>query len=154
LWNELRSPSAGVGYRAAATLAACPDSAVPFLKRKLLPVRMPDARRVEALIDQLDHPRFAVREKAAAELERVIDQVEGRLRQRLRTGPALETRRRIERLLEPLDEQVLPPDRLRLNRALMALEQSGSAVARELLRALADGCPGAWLSEEARRGLT
>jgi len=154
LWNELRSPSPTTGYRAAATLAACPASAVPFLKPKLLPVQMMDAKQIDQLIDRLDHPRFSAREKAAVELERAIDQVEGRLRQRLRTGPVLETRRRIERLLEPLDEQVLPPDRLRLNRALMALEQSGSAAARELLQGLANGSPGAWLTEEARRGLT
>ena len=60
----------------------------------------------------------------------------------------------VERLLEPLDEQVLPPDRLRVSRVLMALEQAGPGAARELLQALANGCPGAWLTQEARRGLT
>jgi hypothetical protein len=153
IWNELSRPSASDGYRAAALLAAHPEVSVPFLKRQLKPVERPTPARVAKLLDQLDHPRYAVREKAAAELEKVLDVVEGDLRKRLTTRPSLETRRRIERLLEPLDELVPPPHRLRAGRALMALERLGTEPACEVLEGLARGCPDAWLTGEARLAL-
>ena len=94
-----------------------------------------------------------LREKAAEELEKVLDQVEGLLRRRLQESPSLEARRRIERLLAPLDERVLPPERLRAGRALVVLEQVGTAAARQVLGGLARGSPDAWLTQEARNAM-
>jgi hypothetical protein len=153
LWKDLCDPSAAAGYRAVALLAASPESALPFLKKHLQPVGRPDPSRVARLLDQMDHPRFAVRENAAAELEKILDMVEGELRQRLANQPSLETRRRIERLLEPLDEQLATPARLRAGRALAALERIGSPAARDVLTELARGCPDAWLTREAELAL-
>src|SRR5262249_33883372 len=98
-WEELREQNPSVGYRAAALLALRPDQSVPFLARRLLPVAQPDDTQIAGLITQLDSPRFGQREKAAADLERIIDSAEGALRKKLQQQPSLEMRRRIERLL-------------------------------------------------------
>jgi hypothetical protein len=153
LWNDLRNHSASDGYRAIALLAARPASSIPFLQQHLTPVAKADRAHMQKLIDDLDHDRFGRREKAASELEKVLDMAEPLLRQRLTNQPSLELRRRIERLLQPLDELVPPPDRLRSIRAVQALEQIGSAQARTLLEKLSHGCPGAWLTDEARLAL-
>ncbi len=149
LWEELREQNPAIGYRAAALLMLRPDDAVPFLGKRLLPVAQPNDRQIDELIAQLDSPRFTQREKAAAELERIIETAESALRKRLQQQPALEMRRRIERLLSPLDERVPPPERLRTGRALQALEQIATPAARRVLEGLARGCPGSWLTEEA-----
>jgi hypothetical protein len=56
-------------------------------------------------------------------------------------------------MLQPLDEHVPPPDRLRLGRALQALERIGNPAAQEIFETLSRGCPGAWLTEESRLAL-
>jgi hypothetical protein len=150
LWKDLRDGGSSAGFRAAALLAARPQQSLPFLKERLRAVEQPDPARIEKLIDALDHPRFAVRDKAAAELEKVLDMAEGLMRRRLEKQPSLELRRRIERMLEPLDEQVPPPERLRQGRALQALERINTPAAQEIIENLSRGCPGAWLTEEAR----
>jgi hypothetical protein len=150
LWDDLRGANASAGYRAAALITACPGDALPVVRKKLRPISRPDPGHVERLIARLDDPRFAERENAAVELERIIDLAEGPLRSRLAKEPTLEMRRRIERLLEPLDERVPPPDRLRAGRVLQALEHLGSPDARAFLEELSRGCPGAWLTEESR----
>jgi hypothetical protein len=153
LWKDLRDGDASTGYRAAALLAIRPEQSLPFLKERVRVVEQPDLARIEKLIDDLDHPRFPVREKAAAELEKALDRAEGLMRLRLEKQPSLELRRRIERMLQPLDEQVAPPDRLRLGRALQALEHIGTPAAQEIIEKLSRGCPGAWLTEESRLAL-
>jgi hypothetical protein len=153
LWGDLRNQSASDGYRAIALLAARPESSIPFLQQHVTPIARADRARMVKLIDDLDHDRFARREKAVVELEKILDMAEPLLRQRLTSQPSLELRRRIESLLQPLDELVPPPDRLRSIRAVQALEQIGSVPARGLLEKLSKGCPGAWLTDEAHLAL-
>jgi hypothetical protein len=73
------------------------------------------------------------------------------LRQALAGKPKLEVRRRLERLLASLEE--LSPHRLRLLRAVEALEYAGGSEARRLLEELAGGAPDAWLTREAKASL-
>jgi hypothetical protein len=74
------------------------------------------------------------------------------LEKALATKPPLEAARRIERLLETL-EQPLPPDELNVLRAVDVLEQIGTEEARGLLRSLAEGKETASLTRAAKQAL-
>ena len=104
---------------------------------------------MQQLIADLDSAQFAVREEASRELEKLGEPVEPALRQALRSRPTLETRRRLERLLEKLDAPVPPVETLRALRAVEVLEHIGTAEARRVVQDLARGAAGAGLTEEA-----
>src|SRR5205823_13236935 len=101
-------------------------------------------------VTDLDSNRFAVREKAAAEIGRLGKLARPALEQALRERPSLEARRRIERLLEPLDTAKRSPQELRDARCLELLEQAGTPNCRELLKHLAGGHTDAPLTREAK----
>jgi HEAT repeat protein len=109
---------------------------------------------VAKLIADLDSDDFDVREKATKELGRLGDQVARACRKALADRPSPEMRRRLQELLEKQDSEVHQPsaERVRLSRALEALELVGTDDARAQLAALAKGVPGAWLTEEAKAG--
>jgi hypothetical protein len=141
-------------YRAVQALAAAPKQAVPFLRERLKPVQpltAADRERFTGLLADLDSGAFAVRERAAAELEKRGNTLEPLLRQALAGKPSLEVRRRLEKLLGNLDPE--SPNRLRMLRAVEVLEHTGDAEARRLLEELASGAPGAWLTCEAKASL-
>jgi hypothetical protein len=85
-------------------------------------------------------------------LERLGDLVALACRKALDDRPSLDMRRRLERLLDrqAAEEQQPTGERLRLLRALEALELAGTPPARSALAALARGAPGAWLTQQAR----
>ena len=154
LWADLAGGDAAKAYQAVRALAAAPKQAVPFLRQRLKPLAAPTAaerERFARLLADLDSNTFAVREKAAAELDRQGAAVEPLLRQALAGKPSLEVRRRLEKLLDKLDTG--SPDRLRLLRALEALEHAGGAEAKRLFESLAKGAPGARLTLEAQASL-
>ena len=107
-----------------------------------------------ALTD-LDHRRFAVRERASRELERLGECAEVALRQARARQPSAETRRRIDLLLERLRTlRFFPsPEQQRRSRAIEVLERIGNAEARALLTELARGFPKADLTVEAKAAL-
>jgi RNA polymerase sigma factor (sigma-70 family) len=148
-WAGLRE-DARRSYRAMAALTAAPAQAVRLFRDKLKPVAVPDARRVAELIRKLDGDTFDEREAAARELKRLGEAAEPALRKALEGGLSAEARRRAR---EVLDEVSAGGERLRSLRALEVLERVGDGDARELLRRLAAGAPGAWLTEEASRSL-
>jgi hypothetical protein len=61
---------------------------------------------------------------------------------------SLETRRRVEQLLEKLSG--LSPQRVQAIRGLKVLERLDTAESRRLVAQLAAGQPGAWLTREAQ----
>ena len=63
-WEALAAPDPKLGSAAAWKLAASPAEAVPFLARAL-GTPLPDAARIARWIADLDHARYAVRERAA-----------------------------------------------------------------------------------------
>jgi hypothetical protein len=109
-------------------------------------------RNYGPLIADLGAPRFAVREKAAKQLERQVYEAEPALRAALKKGPPLEVRRRIDKILAAL-EQVPPAELLRGIRAVQALEYAGTPEALAVLRVLAGGAREARLTREARGSL-
>lgn len=148
LWDDLDGGDAGRAYRALWQLAVSPKHALPFLAERLRPVAPLDAMRqkqVDRLLAELDSDRFTVRQQAEFELERKGLRIEPVLHQALESKPSLEVRRRIEKILAKLASE-----RLRITRALEAIEHMNTPEAERLLLALADGAPHAWLTEEAR----
>ena len=149
LWADLGGEDAIKAYHAIRTLAAAPKSSVAFLKRHLKPVAPVDAKQIARLLADLDSEQFAVREKAMQQLEKLGDRAATELRKALAGNPPLEVRRRIEQLLEKQNG----PEHIRMVRALETLERIGTAEARRLCAALAQGVGDAPLTREARATL-
>jgi WD40 repeat protein len=140
-------------FRAQGALVLAGDRAVSLLSARILPARAPAEGMVERLIARLDSETFAVREEAVRDLQKLGDQAEPFLRRDLRSAESLELRRRLERLLAPLEEPRLSTERLRQRRAVAVLEQIGSPEAEKVLDKLARGAPGAGLTREAKAAL-
>jgi hypothetical protein len=153
LWADLASSDAAKAHRAVWSLAAAPGQSLPLLQRRLPPAAPPDPKRVERLLGDLDSDQFAVREKAARELEEIGDLAGPLLRKALAGEPPPEVRRRVKALLESLESPVRSPECLRALRAVQVLESVGNEEARRLLKALAEGTPEARLTQEAKASL-
>src|SRR5262249_28058000 len=113
----------------------------------------PTAETLARLIQDLDSDRFAVRQKATGELERLGERAAPALLETLKGLPALEVRRRIERILIKIEEGDLPADELRALRAVEVLEHAATREAEPVLRELAGGAEGALLTQEAKAAL-
>jgi WD40 repeat protein len=153
-WEELRAEDAARAYRAVQALAASP-AAVAFLGKHIRPVAPADGRRVARLIADLGSEEFAVRQKAQEGLEGLGERAAAACRKALAGRPSPEARRRLEALLKKQAAAARAPsgERVRLVRALEALELAGTGEARGLLAALAKGADGAWLTQEAKSTL-
>jgi hypothetical protein len=154
LWADLAGDDAARAFRAIQRMAAAPGQAIPFLKKQLQPASVAiDSGRLSQLVADLDSDRFAVRNQAAAELEKLGESAEPALRQALTGRPSLEVRRRVEEMLGKIEALRTPPpspERLCTLRALEVLERTATPEAGKVLEHLGKGAPGAWLTEEAR----
>jgi WD40 repeat protein len=155
LWSDLAGSDAVRAYRAIWELAAAPRLALPFLhKRAQAPPDSLSQERLDKLVADLDDNRFAVREKAAAELERLGRAAFPTLRKALDSSSA-EVRRRAEELLEK--KGVGPPpltsEEVRAMRVIAVAQLIGTTEARPVLEKLARGAPGTLVSREAQMAL-
>jgi WD40 repeat protein len=151
LWTDLASSDARVADRAVWRLAATPEQAVALLQEYLRPVSPADRGKIASWILDLDAKEFRARERAEQSLRALGELAEQSLRKALDSGPSLETRHRLQRLLARLEPTA--PRRLQIVRAVKALEQHGTPAARTLLRRLAGGTPGAWLTQASLAAL-
>jgi hypothetical protein len=152
LWRDLGDEDEAVAYKALLALAGSTPAAVEHVREWLRPVpTSPNAKRIAGLIADLESSEFQKRKKAYDELDDLDEAAESAIRLALRAGPTLEVRRQLEKLLLRLDK--ITPPRLRQLRAIVALERTASPEARKLLRELAGGDEGAWLTEEAKTTL-
>jgi WD40 repeat protein len=149
-WADLAG-DAGKAYDAICALTLAPGQAVLLLRQRLPPPIT--AALLKRLIADLDNRRFAVRDKARAELERLGARAALALRQALAGRPSLEVRRRLEDLLEKATSAEQSRERLRLLRAIEVLEGIGTPEAVAVLRTLAKGLPGERETVEARAAL-
>src|SRR5262249_47214812 len=99
----------------------------------------------------LDSDRFAVREKASQELEKLGEIKPELERAAARPQSSLEFRRRGGAIVGRI--QIPPGHRLPEHRAREALANTGTPAARELLKSLAQGAPEARLTQEAKAAL-
>ena len=145
VWADLAANDGAKVDRAIGVLTASPQQSVPFLQSHL-PQPPADSRRILRLVAALDSDRFAAREQATRELEKLGPLAEPALRKAISGRPSIELRRRVVGLLERLEGQ----EGLRTSRAIEVLERTRSAAARQLLETLAGRVPGSRLSEEAK----
>jgi WD40 repeat protein len=149
LWDDLSS-DAPTGLRAARLLAAAGDKGIALLKANVTARQAPSADQMAKLISDLDSVKFAVREKAEADLRDLGPQAEPFLRKALKASPSAEATKRLEALLAALAARKLSPSEVRELRAVQALEWQGTPAARELLADWAKGDPAASLSRAAK----
>lgn len=152
-WSDLLADDARRAYAAIWRLIDAPESTVPLLRQRLKPATDAEVAAVRRLIADLDSEAFATREKAFEQLVKLGPAAEPVLRHALQQKPALETRRRLQLLLERIEQQPAAGESLRLLRALHVLENTG-AEGRRLLRELAGGAEGAWLTCAAQAALS
>jgi hypothetical protein len=154
LWEDLKGEDAVKAYQAIRTLGAAPGATVPWLQQYLKPVSGPDPKTITRWTADLEAKKFAVRRRAARELEKLGDLAVPALVQIIAGRQSLETRRRAEQLLKKLLGRETKPEDLQIVRALEVLERLATKEARRLLRTLAKGAAGARLTREARAALT
>jgi WD40 repeat protein len=153
LWRDLASTESPRAYSAMWALQSLEGESVAFLSRRLKRVPSEEGLRVARLVEKLDDEDFAVREGASVELQRLGVDAEQLVTNALDTDRHPEARRRLERLLEYSRAAPWSAGALQRSRAVEVLEHIGSADAREVLRALTQGCPAALLTTEAQAAL-
>jgi RNA polymerase sigma factor (sigma-70 family) len=150
LWADLAGQDAATAYQAVRALAADPASSLAFLRARLRPAAAVDAKDVARRITELDSESFEVRERASRELQNYGEAALQAIRKALAGSPGPEARRRLEELVQRQEEETPSPQRLRALRAVEVLELVGTPESRAVLEALAEGAPGARLTEDAR----
>jgi hypothetical protein len=158
LWSDLAARDAPRAHRAIGTMLAASEQAVSLLGRRLRPAAGLNSRERERLrraIAGLDSDVFEERERAQRELEKAGDQAAGLLRHALAGNPSAEVKRRVRRLLKPLEKgwPASSGASLRTWRAIKVLEHIGTPNARQVLEKLARGSPEDRLTEEAKASL-
>jgi len=150
LWADLAQEAAGPAYTAIWTLSAAGQPAVAFVKEKLEPEK-PAGDLAKELLVNLDSDKYAVREAAFRDLKKLGPAIEAELRGAAadkKTSP--EVRKRVQNLLDNWEKRPASPVELRQVRALQVLERLGTPEARAVVARLAEGAPGAWLTDQAR----
>jgi WD40 repeat protein len=150
-WAALAGTDAKAAFQAIRRLVAAPGPAVAFLHDRLPPAAAVDAAHVRELVRRLDSPRFADRQAAAQELERLADRATDLIRAAAKDTASAEVRQTLQRILDRLDAGT--PETLRAARAVEALEHAGTPAALAHLKALAGGAADAVLTREAAAAL-
>jgi hypothetical protein len=145
----LESRDARVAFRASIDLVSAGDHCLPLLRKSLPPMDPPDAERLGALLADLDSEQFALRTKAALELEQLGEAARPGLRKLIDGTPSEESLRRAEQILAKLEGS----PRLRAVRAVEVLEHIATREARDMLKKLASGVQEARLTREAKAAL-
>jgi hypothetical protein len=139
LWSALAGQDAAQAYRAQWRLSELARDAVPFLRNRVRPVPIADAKEIHSLIADMENPKSAIREAASRKLIDLGDQAEPLLLKALDGKPSPDLRARINaRLAAP---RVLGTNELRSIRAISVLERIGSPEAQTILENLATGAP-------------
>jgi WD40 repeat protein len=151
-WTELAGAAARA-WQAACRLRAAGPPAVEFLGGRLKPEPGVEPALIRRWVAELRSEQFQARQQAAAALVQLGDPAEAYLQAALADKPALDTRLRVEQILDQLAAQLLAPETLRGVRAVEILEAVGTTEAQVILKRLSQGGEGARLTLEARRAL-
>jgi WD40 repeat protein len=154
MWAELGGDDAVRAYSAVRMLSATPKETIPFLTQRVNPpIGNAAYERIPRLIADLDDEDGNVRDKAAAELERLGQVAHAALRKALQHDSA-EVRRHARRLLEIKgDAPPLSAEEVQMVRAIEVLQIIGTPDVKPALRKLAAGAAEAPVTREARTAL-
>jgi hypothetical protein len=152
LWTDLADTDAGKAYRAIWQMSEARGSTA-FLRGQITPVKPVADERLQRLIAELDSAEFAVRQAASEALGALGDLAVPAMRKALAGKPPLEVRRRLEQLVERTETRKLSAEELRIQRAIGVLQMQGTAAARQVLKTLAAGAPGALPTAAAQAAL-
>jgi WD40 repeat protein len=148
LFNSLKCDDAEKAHRAMERLMAAPPDSIRVLREQIRPVPTPDKGQTLKLIATLSSDQYAERQRASTELAQFGEAGWPILESQLKSALSLETRRRIELLLQ--ESSKISPDYLRDMRAMEILERIGSPDAVQILEDVATGCPTLRRTREAK----
>jgi WD40 repeat protein len=148
-WQELRGNDAEAAGRAMQRLWSAPDQAAALIREKVKPVVLPTEQQMSELIADLDAKRFATREQATKDLQKLGPSADAALELALQKNPTPELGERLKRLLANSDTQLaMQAGDLR---AVELLGWIGKGEAKVCLQELSRGSPGAVLTKAVRR---
>jgi WD40 repeat protein len=152
LWTDLAGADAAQAYKSIRMLAGDPARVVPFLAERLRPIPPVDDKYIAKLITDLGSEVFAVRDKAARELEKLGDLADPTCRTAFKEAANLEVRRRLEGLIAKMHAQSQnpSPEILRAIRAQECLEMIGTLEARKVLANMSQGAVQARVTQDAK----
>lgn len=154
LWEQLRDQDTAKAYRAIHALVDRGVDAVAFLDKKLNPISENDSAVSEKLTRQLADSEPAVRLEAYRRLLAAGKGAEVGLRTVKLPPGDLEANNARDKLLAQIPVYYAALDEVQSLRAIQVLEYRGTQYSRRVLERLADGLPGAALTEAAKAALT
>jgi hypothetical protein len=156
IWNDFTQiDEAGTkkAWQGIIAMSKIPERGVPFVKERVKPAPVADAKRIAQCLADLDSSNYQKRVKAVADLEALGESAQPAIDRKLADKTvSLEARRRLEGLAQKV-KTVLSAEELRSLRAIAVLEEIGTPAARAVLADLSRGGEGAVLTEQARRAL-
>ena len=153
-WADLLSEDGPTVNGAFWDLAMAPKQSIPFIHEQMRPLFGGDAQRAAKLIVDLDDDSFDVREHASAALAAMGPTIAPLLTHALAATQSAEVRHRLRELLTKSKETIpWERERLRVFRALTALQESAAPAGRELLEETAKGAVEPELRQAAREAL-
>lgn len=154
-WAELASADSARALRALFLLTHRPDDLVPFAAERLSSLLAGEVPAdVARLIDDLDSPQFATRDRACSALEERLEHAAPFLQKTLNRRPSLEVTRRLEILLSRRKAtDALLAQRLQAARGMALLRHLDTPAARRALQALTEDGKESWIVTEARAAL-
>jgi hypothetical protein len=154
LWLQMAAEDEVAAYAAMQKCTAHPKEAVEFFRARIAKPPTPDDSRIAKLVADLDNDDFAVREKATEGLLGGEEIVQKALRKVLKEKTlSLEAKRRLEQILDTMENRPAGDEKRRRQLALEALERIGTSDAKQALTALADGPADADVTREAKAAL-
>jgi WD40 repeat protein len=153
LWARLGEADAEKAYDAILALAADAPRAVTLLRQRLAQVPAPEGKMLARLMADLDSAKYAERQKAKAELEKLGDLALPALKRALDAGASAEVHATVRKLMEALATRRFTVEEIRQARAVEALELMAAPEARELLKLLAEGAAAAPQTIDAKLAL-
>ncbi len=153
LWQDLDHADPAKAFQAMQTMLAHPRQAVAFLGEHLRPAAPTRTAQVQERLNNLESPKYSVRQQALKELATLGDLARPALKQAVGNPPSLEVQLLARKVLEVQDEPAFFLPLARGLRGVEILEKIGTPQAREVLARLARGMPDRRLTEEARAAL-
>jgi RNA polymerase sigma factor (sigma-70 family) len=153
-WHALAARQAGESFQSEGKFLAAPADTVKLFAAKIKPAEAVDPKRIQRWLADLDSDQFAVRDAASQALHGLDNrQAIPFLEKALKKVEPLESRRRVQEILEHHQRGELTPEQVRQVRAVMVLELIGAAESRGLLRSWAGGAEGALLTTQTSLAL-